>query len=120
MLVRDFDFQLPPELIAQEPPPDRGGARLLHMTRVSGATTHAHVTDLPRLLRPGDLLVVNDTRVFPARLLGHRAPSGGAVECLLIGPAAPDGAPVGDRVMTCFRCNRPDFHCISRSLRSKM
>ena len=96
MLVRDFDFQLPPELIAQEPPPDRGGARLLHMTRVPGATTHAHVTDLPRLLRPGDLLVVNDTRVFPARLLGHRAPSGGAVECLLIGPAAPDGAPVGE------------------------
>lgn len=96
MLVRDFDFQLPPELIAQEPPSDRGGARLLHMTRASGAIAHARVTDLPRLLRAGDLLVVNDTRVFPARLLGHRAPSGGAVECLLIAPATPDGAPLDE------------------------
>ncbi len=96
MLVRDFDFQLPPELIAQEPPPERGGARLLHMTRASGAISHARVPELPRLLRAGDVLVVNDTRVFPARLLGHRTPSGGAVECLLIGQVAPDGGPVGE------------------------
>ena len=85
MDVRDFDFDLPPELIAQEPPPDRGAARLLVLDRASGSLTHTRVTALPDLLRAGDLLVVNDTRVFPARLLGRRVPSGGAVECLLIG-----------------------------------
>jgi S-adenosylmethionine:tRNA ribosyltransferase-isomerase len=91
MLVRDFDFQLPPELIAQEPCHERGGARLLQIARATGAMVDARVADLPQFLRSGDLLVVNDTRVFPARLLGHRTPSGGAVECLLIGPAASPG-----------------------------
>ena len=84
MKVSDFDFDLPAELIAQEPAP-RGGSRLLVVDRASGARTHASVADLPGLLRSGDALVVNDTRVFPARLLGQRVPSGGAVECLLIG-----------------------------------
>jgi S-adenosylmethionine:tRNA ribosyltransferase-isomerase len=84
MDVRDFDFDLPPELIAQEPPATRGGARLLQLNRASGAIAHAAVSALPELLRAGDLLVVNNTRVFPARLLGHRDPSGGAVECLLV------------------------------------
>jgi S-adenosylmethionine:tRNA ribosyltransferase-isomerase len=84
MDVRDFDFDLPPELIAQEPRPDRGAARLLCLDRGSGSLAHSRVTALPALLRAGDLLVVNDTRVFPARLLGRRVPSGGAVECLLI------------------------------------
>lgn len=85
MLVREFDFDLPPELIAQEPPPERGSARLLQLSRQSGAIVHAGVRKLPNLLTAGDLLVVNDTRVFPARLLGRRTPSGGAVECLLVG-----------------------------------
>ena len=84
MDVADFDFSLPPELIAQEPALERGAARLLHLGR-DGAITHTHVAALPSLLRSGDVLVVNDTRVFPARLLGRRVPSGGAVECLLIG-----------------------------------
>jgi len=84
MLVRDFDFDLPSELIAQEPAADRSGARLLHLPRHTGAITHSVVSALPGLLRAGDLLVVNNTRVFPARLLGRRVPSGGAVECLLI------------------------------------
>ena len=61
------------------------------LDRISGAVLHATVGDLPRLLEPGDLLVVNDTRVFAARLLGHRVPSGGAVECLLLGPSAEVG-----------------------------
>jgi S-adenosylmethionine:tRNA ribosyltransferase-isomerase len=91
MLVRDFDFDLPPELIAQEPSRDRTGARLLHLARATGTLTHAHIADLPGFLRPGDLVVVNDTRVFPARLLGRRTPSGGAVECLLVGPAGREG-----------------------------
>jgi len=86
MDVRDFDFDLPSELIAQEPPPVRGGARLLHVDRASGSLSHTSVSALPDLLRPGDLVVVNNTRVFPARLLGRRDPSGGAVECLLVRP----------------------------------
>jgi S-adenosylmethionine:tRNA ribosyltransferase-isomerase len=84
MDVRDFDFDLPSELIAQEPPAVRGGARLLHLDRASGSLAHTLVSSLPDLLRAGDLVVVNDTRVFPARLLGRRDPSGGAVECLLV------------------------------------
>jgi S-adenosylmethionine:tRNA ribosyltransferase-isomerase len=84
MLVRDFDFDLPHALIAQEPAVDRTGARLLCLLRATGSTVHSTVAALPSRLRPGDLLVVNNTRVFPARLLGRRVPSGGAVECLLI------------------------------------
>ena len=84
MDVRDFDFDLPPDLIAQEPPAERGGARLLHLDRESGAIAHTSVSALPDLLRSGDLIVVNNTKVFPARLLGRRVPSGGVVECLLI------------------------------------
>jgi S-adenosylmethionine:tRNA ribosyltransferase-isomerase len=84
MLVRDFDFDLPHALIAQEPAVDRSGARLLHLPRTAGPTVHSAVSALPSLLQPGDLIVVNNTRVFPARLLGRRVPSGGAVECLLV------------------------------------
>src|SRR5262245_13832033 len=84
MQVRDFDFELPDELIAQEPPPERGGSRLLCLRRDRPALTHTTIASLPDLLDPGDLLVVNNTRVFPARLLGRRVPSGGAVECLLV------------------------------------
>jgi S-adenosylmethionine:tRNA ribosyltransferase-isomerase len=83
--VSDFDFDLPPELIAQFPAPTRTAARLLVVDRDAGNWTHSQIASLPGMLRPGDLLVVNDTRVFPARLLGHRVPSGGAVECLLVG-----------------------------------
>jgi S-adenosylmethionine:tRNA ribosyltransferase-isomerase len=76
---------LPEELVAQTAAP-RGESRLLVLNRRTGCVTHAKVRELPRFLRAGDLLVVNDTRVFPARLLGHRVPSGGAVECLLLSP----------------------------------
>jgi S-adenosylmethionine:tRNA ribosyltransferase-isomerase len=82
--VREFDFDLPPELIAQEPPSARGSSRLLHLDRATGAIAHARADSLPALLRSGDVLVVNNTKVFPARLLGHRVPTGGSVECLLI------------------------------------
>ena len=84
MHLSDFDYELPPELIAQEPIPERGRSRLLRLDRRTGQSTHHTVADLPSLLAPGDLLVVNDTRVYPARLLGHRVPSGGEVECLLL------------------------------------
>jgi S-adenosylmethionine:tRNA ribosyltransferase-isomerase len=83
--VREFDFELPPELIAQEPAAERGRSRLLQLDRQTGRLVHGAIHDLPQMLRAGDLVVVNNTRVFPARLLGRREPSGGAVECLLIG-----------------------------------
>lgn len=94
MLVSDFDFELPDELIAQEPPAVRGTSRLLRLDRATGQLSHHGVADLAQELRAGDLLVVNNTRVFPARLLGHRDPSGGGVECLLVarlGDAAEGG-----------------------------
>jgi S-adenosylmethionine:tRNA ribosyltransferase-isomerase len=81
VLTRDFDYDLPPESIAQQPAP-RGESRLLVLDR-EGAGRHRTVRDLPRLLRSGDLLVLNDTRVIPARLYGHRLPDRGKVELLL-------------------------------------
>ena len=83
MNVSDFDFELPESLIAQHPPEKRGGSRLLVLHR-DGGIEHTMFSELGRYLVPGDLLVVNNTRVFPARLLGHRVPSGGVVECLLL------------------------------------
>jgi S-adenosylmethionine:tRNA ribosyltransferase-isomerase len=84
MNVSDFSFDLPAELIAQAPAPERGASRLLVLHKNNGTVEHTHVSRLAEFLRDGDLLVVNDTRVFPARLLGTRVPSGGAVECLLL------------------------------------
>ena len=84
MRTSDFDFDLPDDLTAQEPPAERGTSRLMVLDRATGATTCVTVGEIGAFLRAGDLLVVNDTRVFPARLLGRRVPSGGAVECLLL------------------------------------
>jgi S-adenosylmethionine:tRNA ribosyltransferase-isomerase len=89
VLVSDFDFDLPPELIAQHPAAERTGSRLMVLDRSSGHITHAHTTDLAALLSRGDLVVANDTRVFPARLIGRRLPGGGAVECLLLRRVGP-------------------------------
>jgi S-adenosylmethionine:tRNA ribosyltransferase-isomerase len=83
MLVADFHFELPESLIAQEARP-RGTSRLMVVDRARGTWTDATIAELPSVLAPGDLMVVNDTRVFPARLLGRRDPSGGAVECFLL------------------------------------
>ena len=85
MRVSDFDFVLPDELIAQQALP-RGESRLLTLERSTGAIGHGRIEDLTTHLHRGDLLVVNNTRVFAARLIGRRVPSGGAVECLLLGP----------------------------------
>jgi S-adenosylmethionine:tRNA ribosyltransferase-isomerase len=85
--VSDFDFELPEALIAQTPPAVRGDSRLLVLHR-RGGNEHVMFAQVQDHLRAGDLLVVNDTRVFPARLLGRRLPSGGAVECLLVRPVA--------------------------------
>ena len=81
--VRSFNFDLPEHLIAQHPRA-RGTSRLLVVDRARGAWSEHTVADLPALLSTGDLIVANDTRVFPARLIGRRDPSGGAAECFLL------------------------------------
>lgn len=82
--ISDFDYDLPPDLIAQAPCVPRDQARLLVVDRATGQLHHRHVHDLPDLLRPHDLLVVNNTRVIPARLYGHRANTGGKWEGLFL------------------------------------
>lgn len=82
--LSDFDYELPPELIAQEPAPERDRSRMLVLRRSTGKLEHSVFNRLPDYLRRGDLLVMNDTRVIPARLLGRRAAGGGAVELLLL------------------------------------
>jgi S-adenosylmethionine:tRNA ribosyltransferase-isomerase len=105
--LADFDFHLPEELIAQEAPADRAAARMLVVYRQEGRWEDRRFRDLPEFLRPGDCLVLNDSRVFPARLFGRRAgvralPIGrhnprrreylsGEVEVLLLGTVSPDG-----------------------------
>jgi S-adenosylmethionine:tRNA ribosyltransferase-isomerase len=80
----DFDYDLPAELIAQEPLSERGASRMMVVNRAQGSFTHHLVSDLPRFLSAGDLLVVNNTRVFPARVFGTKCRTGGRVELLLV------------------------------------
>ncbi len=84
MRADELDFDLPPDLIAQEPPARRGESRLLHFRRGDQALTDRRFADLPALLRPGDLLVFNDSKVVPARFY-LRKPTGGRVEALWLG-----------------------------------
>ena len=84
MKTHDFYFDLPPELIAQTPIQRRDASRLLVLDKATGATEHRHFFDLPEYLHPGDCLILNNSRVLPARLLGHRVPGGGACEILLL------------------------------------
>ena len=84
MKTSDFDFYLPEELIAQHPLERRDASRLLALDKETGAVSHHHFYDLPQFLRPGDCLVLNNSRVLPARLIGHRLPGGGACEVLLL------------------------------------
>ena len=94
MKTSDFYFDLPPELIAQTPLERRDASRLLALDKDTGETRHLHFYDLPSLLRPGDCLVLNDSRVLPARLMGRRA-GGGVCEVLLL-------TDKGDRVWECL------------------
>lgn len=86
-----LDYELPPQLIAQEPCSERDAARLMVLSRAAGSIDHRHVRDLPELLRAHDLLILNDTRVLPARLLGQRARTGGKWEGLFL-RQFPDGS----------------------------
>lgn len=90
MLTSDYDYDLPRELIAQHPHAVREAARMLVLDRATGTREHRIFSDLPDYLRPGDLLVLNDTRVFPARLKGQWTDTGGRVELLLLEPLSED------------------------------
>src|ERR1700694_6188625 len=82
--ISDFDYNLPQELIAQTPIEPRDASRLLVLNRETGIMEHRHFHEIGEYLRPGDLLIANQSRVIPARLLGYRAETGGAVEVLLL------------------------------------
>ncbi len=84
--VAAYDYHLPPELIAQTPAEPRDSSRLLVLNRATGAITHSVFRDIGTFLRPGDLLVANESRVLPARLHGRKAATGAAVEILLLAP----------------------------------
>ncbi|MFZ5825576.1 MAG: tRNA preQ1(34) S-adenosylmethionine ribosyltransferase-isomerase QueA [Bacillota bacterium] len=84
MKLSDFDYHLPEELIAQRPVEPRDASRLMVVDRHSGALSHRYFRDLPEFLKPGDALVLNETRVMPARLMGQREGTGGAIEVLLL------------------------------------
>src|SRR5262245_65325977 len=83
-----LDYELPPHLIAQEPAAERDAARLLVVDRTTGTLAHHHFRDLPDLLSPSDLLILNDTRVLPARLIGRRERTGGKWEGLFLRSSA--------------------------------
>lgn len=84
MRTSDFDYNLPPEFIAQTPSEPRDAARLLVLDRATGSIWHHHVRDLPDLLDPGDVVILNQTRVLPARLRARKVPTGGRAELLLL------------------------------------
>lgn len=84
MRTKDFDFFIPTDLIAQVPAPERDRSRLLILKRTIKQIHHRHFADFPSYLRPGDLLILNDSRVIPARLHGIKAPSGRQIEALLL------------------------------------
>ncbi len=84
MDVNDFDYYLPEELIAQDPLEDRSSSRLMVLNKETGEITHRHFRDIVEYFDPGDCLVINDTKVIPARLLGERVGTGAAIEVLLL------------------------------------
>jgi len=84
MKVTDFTFDLPEELIAQDPLEDRASSRLLALNRVTGERSHRHFRDIKEYLKPGDCLVINDTKVIPARLIGEKEGTGAKIEVLLL------------------------------------
>ena len=95
MKTSDFYYDLPQELIAQTPLDKRDTSRLMTLDRVTGAVEHHHFYELPDFLNPGDCLILNNSRVLPARLLGQRLPGGGACEILLL-------IDRGDKVWECL------------------
>jgi S-adenosylmethionine:tRNA ribosyltransferase-isomerase len=91
VLLSDFDYHLPDDLIAQEPLPDRAGSRMLVVDRTTGKWEGRAFRDFPTFLAPQDCLVLNDSRVLPSRLYGHREHATGRVEIFLTKPVSSDG-----------------------------
>src|ERR671921_2964122 len=89
MRISEFDYELPEELIAQHPLGRRDASRMLVVNRAAGSWRDGSFAEFPSELREGDALVVNNTRVFPARLVGRREPTGGRAELFLIAERAP-------------------------------
>jgi S-adenosylmethionine:tRNA ribosyltransferase-isomerase len=113
MKTAAYDYDLPEEAIAQSPPAERTAARLMVVHREQNLVEHRQIADLPRYLRAGDVVVVNDTRVIPARLRGRRVDTGGQVELLLV-REVPE--PVGADVAGAMP-NRPTASCAVRATR---
>lgn len=117
MRTSDFDYELPPELIAQQPAPVRDQSRLLVLWRSTGRLEHRQFSDLPDYLQPGDVLVLNDSRVIPARLHARTTATGRPVELLLLWQQAPEvwwvlvkpgrAARPGARLRLCDRSGQP-------------
>jgi S-adenosylmethionine:tRNA ribosyltransferase-isomerase len=108
----DFDYDLPSEMIAQRPAEPRDSSRLMLLDRKTGALSHHIFRDLPKFLSPGDALVLNETRVIPARLMGRKIPTGGRVELLLLRRLSPQtwealvggkGVKAGQRIDVCAK-----------------
>ena len=91
MLLSDFNYHLPEELIAQEPLPERAASRMLVVDRASGTWEDRAFRDFPSYLKPGDCVVINDSRVFPSRLYGRREHGSGRVEVFLTKQLSSDG-----------------------------
>jgi len=102
----DYDYELPEKLIAQTPAPTRDQSRLLHLNRAADEVAHRHFRDVADLLRPADVLVINNTRVIPGRLHGRKA-TGGKVELLILDYGQPSGAPDDDY--------RRTYHCLIKA-----
>ena len=81
---QDFYFELPQELIAQEPLKERSSSRLMCLDKKTGDFSHKHFYDIVDMLNPGDCIILNDTKVIPARLYGHKEGTGGSIEFLLL------------------------------------
>ena len=84
MNINEFDYELPEELIAQTPLKDRAASRLLVMDKKTGELKHRHFRDILKFLRKGDVLVLNDTKVIPSRLIGVKEETGAVIELLLL------------------------------------
>ena len=84
MRTSDFYYELPQELIAQDPLEDRSSSRLMHLSMADGSIEHRHFRDILDYLNEGDTLVINDTKVIPARLYGHKEETGAVIEILLL------------------------------------
>jgi len=84
MLLSEFNFPFDPALVADRPVEPRDQARLFVVSRRSSARAHHHIVDLPVLLEPGDLLVVNNTKVLPVRMIGRKRPGGGKVDMIFV------------------------------------